>query len=319
MPDLTPRAITVLETLAFDPARAVPLKGDLSSRRYFRVAGRDGTAILMVYPVEDAQELAKVIDMTTRLSEVGLSVPSIYASDPDGGIAVIEDFGDLHLADLLRNGDDALPLLQRVIDALEVVRTVDATGLPAPDAGAFVGWLDILDDWLPGISANAAKDLRDAMTEILPAILDAPRCLSLRDAHAENVIWLSERRGIGKVGLIDYQDAFAFHPLYDIASTLRDARIDIPEEIVTALLTRAAGQIGLDDEEARLAFDLLTVQRNLRIAAIFHRSAARDGKTAHLVHLPRVYGHIRRAADNPGLQRLAQPLRGVLEHRAETA
>ena len=305
-------AHALLRRIDLDDAEAVALKGDLSARRYLRLSRAERSAILMIVPTAGREVVARVIDRTRRLAEAGSSVPAILAADPEAGLAVVEDFGDLHLADRLRGGEAPAPLLSLAIEALGDVRRARTDGLETPDAAGLVGLLDILDDWLPGADASALADLRAALTAHLDAVLVTPPVFSLRDAHAENIIWLGDRHGPAQVGLIDFQDAIATHPMYDVASLLRDARIDIADEVVEPLLARAARSAGLDVEEARKAFDLLTIQRNLRIAAIFRRSAMRDGKSAHLIHLPRVRGHIARAARTPGLADLAAILRHVL-------
>lgn len=319
MHDLTASQRAFVKGAGFDMRSTTPLKGDLSARRFFRIDNGAQSAILMILADDETETLGRVEDVTGRLEAAGLSVPRLMATDQATGLALIEDFGNTHMADLLRSGEPAGPLFDLTLDALELVRGANSDGLIAPSPSELAGWLDLIDDWIPGCDRIAASELRACLAEKLAEIDATPRCLSLRDAHAENVIWLSDRAGVRKLGLIDFQDALLMHPLYDVASFLRDARIDIDETLVDAMLTKAAAQLGVGLDAARHAFDLLTFQRNLRIAAVFHRSAKRDNKTSHLAHLGRVLGHVRRASENPQLGDLSRLLPRVVPEVAVRA
>lgn len=302
-----------------DNAALEPLKGDLSSRRYFRVIAGGPSMVLMDLPSDLRTAIPTIADRTARLDAKGLSVPRILARDDQAGLLLLEDFGDLHLADMIRRGDEPEELLTGAIDVLQRVREASPEGLSDPQLRDLAEWTALIDDWYPGTDAAAGAKLRGRLAQHLAMLESGPKVMSLRDHHVENILWLGERVGLSRFGLLDFQDAFLCHPIYDVASLLRDARIDIDADVVERLLARAAAQIGMPFPDARYAFDVLSLQRNLRILAIFHRAARRDGKTQHDKHLHRVRGHVLAAARNPSLDDIASLLDRVIPSPNKTA
>ncbi|MGV3695401.1 MAG: phosphotransferase, partial [Paracoccus marcusii] len=175
----------------------------------------------------------------------------------------------------------------------------------APLDGAAMGDLAALFvDYYPG------ADLPD-----LPALIadlhdclcgDLPPAISLRDFHAENLVW----RGDAPLGLLDYQDAVAAHPAYDLVSALQDARRDVDPATEQAQITRYLAATGLAEAPFRAAYALIGAQRALRILGVFARLAIRDGKPRYLAFMPRVWAHLQRDLAHPALA----PLRAMLAH-----
>lgn len=308
-----------LKRFGWQDAGVEHLKGDLSSRRFTRLTRQGQSAVLMQFAAGNEGVARRVVDVTRRLEAVGLSVPRILECDIEAGAFLIEDFGDRHLARMIETSSDPKTLLTLATEALAKVRDCDIRGLSRLTARELAEMTALTDDWLPGSDPQAGAKLRDRLASHLREILDVSPVLALRDYHVENILFLPERSGIARIGLIDFQDAFATHPLYDVASLLRDARIDIDPDLALRLLDLTAGEIGLSVAEARRAFDVLSFQRNLRILAVFHRAARRDGKTMHLRHVPRVRTHVERAAENPALSDLADLLPRVLTPEAAGA
>jgi aminoglycoside/choline kinase family phosphotransferase len=127
----------------------------------------------------------------------------------------------------------------------------------------------------------------------------------LRDYHAENLLWLPARTGLGRVGLLDYQDALRGHPVYDLISLVEDARRDVGPGIAARLKARYVAARGLDATEFGEACAVLAAQRNLKIVGIFARLARRDGKRQYLRLIPRVWAHLQRDLSHPALAPLA--------------
>jgi hypothetical protein len=143
------------------------------------------------------------------------------------------------------------------------------------------------------------------IAEAVAPVADARQAVVLRDYHAENLLWLPGREGAARVGLLDYQDALAGHPAYDLVSLLEDARRDTGPELRTAMLARyLAARPDLDPEPFRAACAVLGAQRNLKIVGIFARLCLRDGKQRYPALIPRVWAHLQRDLDHPGLERL---------------
>jgi hypothetical protein len=130
----------------------------------------------------------------------------------------------------------------------------------------------------------------------------------LRDFHSPNLIWLDQRPGIGKVGLIDFQDTVLGPAAYDLVSLLQDARIDVPEPIELALLTRyikarrASGE-AFDPAGFAGQYAIMSAQRNTRLLGTFARLNRRDGKPQYLRHQPRIWTYLCRSLAHPALAR----------------
>ena len=123
----------------------------------------------------------------------------------------------------------------------------------------------------------------------------------LRDYHAENVMLLDGRGGIGRFGLLDFQDALAGHPAYDLVSVLEDARRDVPPALEREMIDRYRERTGADERFER-AYWALAAQRNTRILGVFCRLWKRDGKERYKQFQPRMWGLLERDLAQPGLE-----------------
>src|SRR5262249_10323177 len=127
----------------------------------------------------------------------------------------------------------------------------------------------------------------------------------LRDYHSPNLMWLPERKGAKKVGLLDFQDALRGPLAYDLVSLLQDARVDVPEALERDQLARycAARRASphFSSDEFRMLYATLGAQRNSKILGIFARLAKRDGKCGYLAHIPRVARYLERDLAHPAL------------------
>jgi aminoglycoside/choline kinase family phosphotransferase len=131
----------------------------------------------------------------------------------------------------------------------------------------------------------------------------------LRDFHSPNLLWLPEREGIARVGILDFQDAVLGPPAYDVASLLMDARVDVSGELELKLLSRyAIGRKAVNAEfdldEFVRCYRTLGVQRATKLLGIFTRLNKRDSKPQYLAHLPRVWSYLVRALAHPSLAKL---------------
>jgi aminoglycoside/choline kinase family phosphotransferase len=129
---------------------------------------------------------------------------------------------------------------------------------------------------------------------------------TLRDYHSPNLIWLANREGLERVGVIDFQDAVMGHPAYDVASLLQDARVDASADFELRLLglyvrERRARDPNFDMGAFATAYALLAAQRATKILGIFARLDKRDGKPGYLAHLPRIEGYLARNLAHPAL------------------
>ena len=282
-------------------ARLRALAGDASFRRYFRVVEGQRTAMLMDAPPphEDPRPFVAV---ARWLGERGFAAPAIYATDLARGLVLIEDFGD----DRMREAIDAAPereaeLYASAIDTLIALAAEPAGDVPAYDravyqreAGLFVEWYCPAVGLTVDVAGYAAA--WDAVLESVLAY--APPVMVLRDYHAENLMLIDGRKALG---LLDFQDALAGHPAYDLVSLLQDARRDVPATVEAAMLDRYRARTGAGaDFDA--AYHVLGAQRNAKIIGIFTRLWQRDGKPRYPALCPRVWAYLERDLRQPALE-----------------
>ncbi|WBU63820.1 tRNA (adenosine(37)-N6)-threonylcarbamoyltransferase complex ATPase subunit type 1 TsaE [Paracoccus aerodenitrificans] len=288
-------------------ARVEFLAGDASARRYFRLTGEKGQAVLMD---ADPETLASYLAMTLWLEERGFTVPQIHAADRTLGLALIEDFGDAQLARVIdAQPMMAEPLYTRIASLLARLSSYPpAPGILALDGPEMARQVGLFAEWYPS-AAGAGQEAQQAADQIGLCIekLHARLCAdmapvtSLRDFHAENIILTPDDR----LGLLDFQDAVAAHPGYDLASALHDPRRTLSEQVEQATIARFLDETGLDPHRFRPAFALLSAQRNLRIMGIFTRLCLRDGKTRYLDFMPRSWQLIQKVLALPELAELS--------------
>lgn len=277
-------------------AKAVPIAGDLSPRAYLRLIRPDGTTAILMDSRQD-DSVHRFVHMTRWLHAIHASAPDILFDRSDHGLLLLEDLGTEKPSALLTDPEQSsccIDLLLHIADA------EPPPDLPHPDAATLADWTSLADDHFPGANHKTLAMFRPILGDMLSDVLtDKSVTVSLRDFHVDNLLWLPDRSGLSRLGILDYQDAFLTHPIYDLVSLLTDARQDVPKAIRQDMLSRYAARQEEDVNRLRLAFDVLSFQRNLRILGIFSRAASRDGKTHHLDKIPRVHGYVMEAMDNP--------------------
>ena len=307
-----------LSDTAFATADVALLAGDASARRYFRLRNSQGhSAVLMDGP---ADVISAFASMTGRLQRAGYSVPEVLCRNEAEGLLLGEDLGDALYVRVIDSEETETTLYLAAVDLLVDLcgRPELASGLPQYDMDFYLFETDIFLDWyMPGATGAAVPEdlhavfrdgIRDALGRLSPA---EPVCV-LRDYHAENLIWLPDRSGLARVGLLDYQDARAGHVVYDIASLLFDARRNVSEGVISLACQRFVAALALDQQQFEADLALLTLQRTLKIMGIFARLCARDGKPGYLRHLPRVWGYVEQALSHPSIGELRDLIRDAV-------
>lgn len=289
-------------------ARRGPLAGDASFRRYERLQRDGGSAVLMDAPPPQ-EDVRPFLRIARHLAGLGYSAPRIIAADTEHGFLLLEDLGDDLFARLLERGGDETALYAAAIDfLLDLHGHAAPADIPPYDLARLVDEVGLFADWyLPALRGRATSAAEradfDALWHALAPTVATPerRVLTLRDFHAENLIWLADRRGAARVGLLDFQDAVAGHPAYDLVSLLEDARRDVAPAVAEAMLRRYVASAGGDDAEFRRAYAILGAQRNIRILGIFTRLWKRDGKPGYQRFMPRMWGLVERDLAHPAL------------------
>ncbi len=325
-------------------ASIAPLPGDAATRHYARLSLNGRTAMLMDQPqaVEapvapanaDAAarralgynavarlagaDCARFVAAAAWLRGHGLAAPEIYAADCANGFLILEDLGDGVFADVLADGGNETELYQAAVTVLAKLHAGDAPAELSADKPLFdydqlalSAETDLLPEWfMPLALGRQATD--EEVTEyrrLWRAALEGlggRRVFVHRDYHAQNLLWLPQRAGLARVGLIDFQDAVAGSPAYDLISLTEDARRDVSPEMAEAatrqyLAAMRAQGTPLDEAGFRYEMAMLAAQRNTKIVGIFARLYSRDGKPRYLSYLPRVWGYLERDLSHPAL------------------
>lgn len=299
-------------------AKRTCLAGDASNRRYDRLTDPDSgqTAVFMDAPPERGEDVRPFVRIARHLRRLGLSAPEILAEDSEHGFLVIEDLGDALFAraipktpsletELYEAAIDVLLTLHKApppeIDHYDSERMTDLAAL------AFTKYRKMIagDD-------QAVEPFRARFGSVLKAIEPYNTVLVQRDYHAENLLWLPDRQGVARVGLLDFQDAMIGHPAYDLVSLLQDARRDVPQELETQMIERYLAGSGLEQERFKAAYAILGTQRNLRILGVFARLGRELGKPHYVDLIPRVWSLLQRDLRHPVLAEIAPLLNDAL-------
>lgn len=295
------------------------LAGDASNRRYDRLDHPElGRAVLMDAPPSKGEDTRPFIKIATHLRNAGLSAPQIIARDTTHGFLIIEDLGDDLFARVLER--DPAPEHTLYIAATDALKAAQDAAPPqdlhpyGAEAMAQTGRLAA--DWYLKFTTPDAPDigqeLQDRLRALLTTHLTGPEVLVQRDYHAENLLWLPQRDGPARVGLLDFQDAMLGHPAYDLASLLKDARRDVDPVVQQACIDHFITQTGADPYAFKAAYAACSAQRNLRIVGVFARLCIRDGKPHYPDLLPRVWANLISDFEHPALQEFGTWVTNIL-------
>ncbi|MBP2512146.1 aminoglycoside/choline kinase family phosphotransferase [Sphingomonas sp. PvP018] len=299
MADMTPPAgaAAFLDAHGWAGATLLPVAGDASFRRYFRVVAGPRHAILMDAPPPH-EDPRPFIAVAQWLVERTFRAPAILASDLTQGLVLIEDFGDDRLREAIdASSDEGMALYAPAIDLLGRLHAHPAGPFAAYDRAVLAREAALFVDWYCpaiGIVPDRAgwHSAWDAVFD--HGIATAPVTV-LRDYHAENLMLLAPD---GALGLLDFQDALAGHPAYDLVSLLQDARRDVDPVVEAAMLARYREATGVGDDFLN-AYHVLGAQRNAKILGIFTRLWKRDGKPRYPTLCPRVWTYLERDLAQP--------------------
>jgi tRNA threonylcarbamoyl adenosine modification protein YjeE len=325
-----------LTDTGYAEAKRQRMAGDASTRSYARLTRDDGVVILMnsqrrpdgpaIYDgksysaaVHLAEDVKPFVAIANGLRAHGFSAPTIYHADLDAGFLITEDFGFAGFVE----GDPPRPITERyqaAVDMLaalhrdplpEVLRLTPHTTyvIPAFDTDALLIEAGLMLEWyLPDRGVEPTSDMRAEFVSMWRDLLSKPAAAAktwiMRDFHSPNLIWLDERLDTSRVGIIDFQDAVLGPAAYDLVSLAQDARIDLPEQLELALLSRyvtarRAADNSFDPADFTELYAIMSAQRNTRLLGTFARLNRRDGKPQYLAHQPRIWTYLNRSLAHP--------------------
>lgn len=324
-------------------ARVSYMQGDASFRAYARLHGLPHPMILMDAPrlpnggvIRDgrtysdisrlAEDVRPFVAIAAGLRQAGLSAPQIHAADLDAGLLLIDDLGPRVFGTEMVAATPQAVLWRAAVEALIHLRRQGLpTRLPLPDGtqytlprrdrAAFEIEVEVLLDWYWPLTKGApAPDAirREFLALWRPAIdrlLALPPGVFLRDYISPNLIWMPQRSGIARVGVIDFQDAQAEHWSFDLVSLLQDARVTVPATLERALLKHYGQEVArfdasFDSAAFARAYADFGAQRNTRIVGLWARMLRRDGHAHYLRFLPQTWTYLERDLESPDLKDL---------------
>ncbi len=330
MSDTDARLALIAEWLSRElrlPAtRIEPASSDASFRRYFRVFTGGTTYVVMDAPPrhEDVRPYLKV---SRLLESLGVHVPHVHETDTERGLLLLEDLGTTLYLERLNAGDDPEPLYRDALTSLAAIQLhgrAASRELPPYDHAALERELSLMPEWL--LARHLALEPSGAERELIAAAfafliregLAQPEVFVHRDYHSRNLMVMSGRNP----GVIDFQDAVRGPVGYDLVSLLKDCYIAWPRARVVgwvsgyrAQLAHQGGAAGASEAEFLRWFDLIGVQRHIKVLGIFCRLWYRDGKAGYLADLPRVLAYVRETC---GEYAELGPLGRFLEERVAT-
>ena len=293
---------TWLETdCGLGACRIEPASGDASFRRYFRVTVSGGGQFIAMDAPPAQEDCRPFVQLAGQLEGIGLHVPGVRAQDLTAGFLLLEDLGDtLYLGVLNERTADRL-----YGDALAALAVMQAVGpadtVPVYDRELLGAELELFRDWLCdrhlslGLTEQDNRMLDDCFELLLSNALEQPQVFVHRDFHSRNLM-------VGPPpvpGILDFQDAVHGPVTYDLVSLLKDAYIRWPLDRIDdwawgyfQLAVQSGVLAQSDERHFQRWFDLMGVQRHVKVAGIFARLYRRDGKSGYLQDVPLVLDYI---------------------------
>jgi len=273
--------------------------------------------------------------IAAELRRRGFSAPEILAADRDAGLALIEDFGEGHeFARLIERG--AASETELYAAAGDLLGHLHGAPPPSAAEGHGAAWpildfdalalrtnADLFAEWYPAFDADvrwgeaAAERWREERDALIARTRHYQRVFTLRDYHAENLLWLPGRSGTARIGLLDFQDAVRGWAGWDMAMLTQDARREVSPAARDAALSAYLAHAPAMRDELNEQLAVIGMLNALRIAGLFARLIKRDGKPRYHAFLPRQLDILSRNLRSPALDGMRSFLGEVAPHILE--
>ena len=314
--------------LASQSPRVVPLTGDASDRRYYRVLLSDGASIVLsLYASPFEFEKLSFVNVARLLQQMPVPIPTVLGHADDIGVLALEDLGDVTLQAHLGAASQA-EHAGHYRQAVALIATLQKRGeelqsaeyLPygvAFDVEKLTWEMDFfIKHFIEAyrgvlIPPQVRSDLRGEFAVMIAQLASEPRVLCHRDYHSRNLMLHEDR-----LYIIDFQDARLGPNTYDLVSLLRDSYVDLPEQTVADLIAyflALRGETGTEPE-FRARFDLMAVQRNLKALGTFGYQTTARRNPVYIQYIPRTLRYVRDNFDQlPQFGRLHEILAGLVD------
>ena len=287
-------------TLGHSVDEPVAASADASFRSYWRVPV-DGESLVLMDAPPDREDIRSWLDVAKRLAAAGLRAPAIRADDAEHGYVLMSDLGSQTLLPALDAGNVDVWYAQAMTAILHMQREVASDDLPQYDEQRLMDELELMPRWFLGEhlgftpSCEQWDIIENAHRALINAALAQPKAFVHRDFHSRNLMIDGSITDDVRLGIIDFQDAVRGPVTYDLVSLLRDCYVEWPEDRVYDWVDSyreqavVAGLFDADVGRFRRWFDLMGLQRHIKVLGIFCRLWYRDGKAGYLGDLPLVW------------------------------
>jgi tRNA threonylcarbamoyl adenosine modification protein YjeE len=313
------------------------LIGDSSFRAYERVKTTEGKPFILMDsaarpngpPIRDGKPYSQLVHLAENvrpfiaigkyLKGMGLSAPEIYQTDIEAGILMIEDLGSGGVLD-----SEGKPIPERYEEAVRGLADMhrqqppmrlpvgngEYHDIPRFDRETLKFEAEVLLDWhIPWLrggekaSEAEARDYLAIWDHLIDQLEGLETNLVLRDYHSPNIMWMPERSGFDRVGIIDFQDAIIGPTSYDVVSLAQDARVTVPrplmERLIEIYMTARETQGEFDRTAFAKSFAIMSAERACRLNGLWVRLWQRDGMESYMRHMPRTLWHLSMALEHP--------------------
>ena len=314
MEEIRSKIKKILEKEKIEVKKLSLLAGDASNRKYFQYFSSQKNYVIMYD--KDEKNLEDFIKVTKILKKF-VVVPSIIHDFSKQSILVLENFGPTKYSEIItkKNRKKIYMLAVNTIFDIQKIRNPD---LSKYSLNMFIAESDLFFDWylknLKSTKIHLFKKEFNSLFKSYLSRIDIPQVLVHRDFHIDNLFYISKSNSIS-CGLIDYQDAVVGPCTYDLVSLTQDARIDVPKELEYELINYfLEANLKIKREDFMLSYNLLAIQRHMKVLGIFCRLSLRDNKDQYLKHLPRVKKMLYENLKKENFEKLNSLLSPLLNH-----
>ena len=306
------------------------IRSDASFREFFRLYKGKKTSIIVKAKKEIFRNLIAYSIINKFLETKGICTPKKISENFKEGIMEIEDFGDKTLHDYVNKSKNKLSFYMRCVDVILKIQKIKPVKKIKFSSNKYLNFniynnkslhkeSDLFFDWyLPGAigkkkSLKYRKTIRNELDKLYKKIFFKNKFVVHRDFHVSNIMPKNK-----KLGIIDTQDAILGNPMYDLASLVDDVRVKVPMEVKNKTLQYYLKNCSIKKKEIHLLkndFDILSIQRNLKILGIFYRLSKRDNKPQYLKYLPYTWKLIELRSKNKIFKNMEKILRQAVNKK----